>query len=37
MRLLDQHADPALERRGRADHALGLSNTHPRLVGGCGE
>ena len=36
MQVVDQHLDPAPERRGGADHALGLVEHDPRLVAGGG-
>jgi hypothetical protein len=37
VQIVDQDADPALQRRGRADHAFGLVEHDPRLIaGGCG-
>ena len=36
VQVVDQHLDPALERRGGADHALGLVEHDARLVAGGG-
>ena len=36
LQVVDQHLDPALERRGGADHALGLVEHDARLVAGGG-
>ena len=36
VQVVDQHLDPALERRGGADHALGLVEHDARLIAGGG-
>jgi hypothetical protein len=36
VQVVDQDADPALQRRRRANHSFGLVEHDPRLVAGCG-